>query len=60
MEETKMTQIKYGNRYKNTQTGTIKDVWVTKNQYESNNFTYDEFNNWEQIPYDVKDFGRYF
>jgi len=47
-----------GCRFKNTKTGTIKDVWVSKRQMESRSFKYDrEF--WIQIPYELNDFGRY-
>ena len=47
-----------GCRFKNTKTGTIKDVWVSKRQFESNSFKYDE-EFWIQIPYELNDFGRY-
>lgn len=47
-----------GNRYKNTKTGTIKDVWVSERQFESASFKYNG-ENWKQISYELNDFGRY-
>ena len=47
-----------GCRFKNTKTGKIKDVWVSKRQFESNAFKYNgEF--WIQISYELNDFGRF-
>lgn len=47
-----------GCRFKNTKTNKIKDVWVSKRQFEGNSFKYNgEF--WIQIGYELNDFGRY-
>jgi len=48
-----------GCRFKNLKTGKIKDVWITKREYESSTFKYCEFNGWIQIGYEIKDFGRF-
>jgi len=49
---------KVGCRFKHKETGKIKDVWITKRQIENNNFKYSELNGWEQIPYNLKEFGK--
>ena len=48
-----------GCRFKNRKTGNIKDVWLSKKQFESGKIKYLDFEKWDQIPYEIKDFGRY-
>ena len=49
-------QMQVGCRFKNLKTGKVKDVWITKRQYENPNFKYCEFNGWKQVGYEVKEF----
>ena len=55
-----MVYKQVGCRFKNTKTGKIKDVWLSKRQFESEKIKYLKFeSDWVQIPYELDDFGRY-
>lgn len=45
-----------GCRFKNKKSGKIKDMWLSKTQFER--LSYEFLQEWEQISYKLEEFGK--